>query len=44
MIPRGSVILSLEDAQALFVVLSRYNSTVSWNRVADDMGTTEEVA
>ena len=44
MVPRGSVVLSEQDAQAIFAVHNRYNGTVNWTIVANDLGTTEEVA
>jgi hypothetical protein len=42
-VPYDSVVLSLEDAQALFAVINRTSGTIRWPSVASDIGTTVEI-
>jgi hypothetical protein len=44
MIPQGSIVLSLEDGQALFAAINHTNGTIKWGSVASDIGTTIEEA
>ena len=42
-VPYDSVVLSPEDAQALFAVINRTSGTIHWPSVASDIGTTVEI-